>query len=868
MQEALAACGQALPMFRALGDRGGEATTLNNLGQLYATLGEQQKALEYFQQVLPILRALGDRRSEATILTNIGAIYSSLGEKQKGLQYYQQALPIHRAVSDRAGEAATLNNIGQLSADLGERQKALEYYQQALPIFRAVGDPMGEATILNNIGGVYASLGDGQKALESFRQTLPILRAVGDRGHEAMALNNIGQVYSSLGEKQTALEYLQQALPLWRTVGDRRGEAVTLNNIGGVYAALGEKQKALEYYQEVVPISRAVGDRGREGMVLGNIGFVYFELGEKQKTLEYFQQALPILQAVGDREGEARILFYLSRLWDNQHNRPLAILFGKSAVNILQGLRRDIQGLDKDIQKTYLGTIYGAYRNLADLLLAEARLPEAEQVLGMLKEQEFKEFTRGAAAVPARTRTAPLTASEQHAESVLAQGLEWQALGHIPDPTAEQQARYQQLSTAHKANNVNLDNFWQALQGALPPGEARRETKVEASATQKLLRQLPAGTVVVYTLVLDDKLDLIVVRPEAMAQKSVAITRRELADTVELFRAAIRDRKQGDALLAPARRLYDWMVAPIAAELEGAHAATIAWSLDGVLRYMPVNALYDGHKFLIERYTNVIYTPADIVGLEQKPEIAAWKALGLGVSKQYEHELNALPAVLGELRTIVHDQQDRDSHGPLPGRILLDDAFTEKALEQQLRQQYPVVHIASHFVMGLGTDESYLLLGGKDKGGQGYRLRLSYAATLQNLNFDGTALLALSACQTAMSSKEADGKEVDSLAAIGRLKGAQAVQASLWDVNDASTGLLMADFYRRWTGTRSLPKAEALRQAQLALLQGKGSGSGGAAKAGRGFDLAPLSGDAPPPDAPAYSHPYYWAPFILMGNWQ
>ena|ERR1035437_8618304 len=103
MQEALAACGQALPMFRALGDRGGEATTLNNLGQLYATLGEQQKALEYFQQVLPILRALGDRRSEATILTNIGAIYSSLGEKQKGLQYYQQALPILRAVGDRGG---------------------------------------------------------------------------------------------------------------------------------------------------------------------------------------------------------------------------------------------------------------------------------------------------------------------------------------------------------------------------------------------------------------------------------------------------------------------------------------------------------------------------------------------------------------------------------------------------------------------------------------------------------------------------------------------------------------------------------------------------------------------------------------------
>ena len=107
---------------------------------------------------------------------------------------------------------------------------------------------------------------------------------------------------------------------------------------------------------------------------------------------------------------------------------------------------------------------------------------------------------------------------------------------------------------------------------------------------------------------------------------------------------------------------------------------------------------------------------------------------------------------------------------------------------------------------------------------------------------------------------------MDSLAAIGRQRGAQAVLASLWDVNDASTGRLMADFYRRWTGTRSLPKAEALRQAQLALLQGTDSRD--AAKAGRGFHQAPLSEDARPPDAPAYSHPYYWAPFILMGNWQ
>jgi CHAT domain-containing protein len=147
-------------------------------------------------------------------------------------------------------------------------------------------------------------------------------------------------------------------------------------------------------------------------------------------------------------------------------------------------------------------------------------------------------------------------------------------------------------------------------------------------------------------------------------------------------------------------------------------------------------------------------------------------------------------------------------------------------------------------------------------------LRLSDLETLQNLNFDGTALLALSACQTAMSNQESDGKEVDSLAAIGRQRGAQAVLASLWDVNDDSTGRLMADFYRRWSGTRSLPKAEALRQAQLILLRPTSSSAPNTASVGRGAERAASSGDARRPNASLYSHPYYWAPFILMGNWQ
>jgi CHAT domain-containing protein/Tfp pilus assembly protein PilF len=197
-----------------VGDRGGEATTLNNIGAVYDDLGEKQKALDFYNQALPILRAVGDRGGEATTLNNIGAVYDDLGEKQKALVFYNQALPILRAVGDRGGEAITLNNIGLVYSDLGEKQKALVFYNQALPILRAVGNRGVEATTLNNIGGVYSDLGEKQKALDFYNQSLPISRAVGDRGGEATTLNNIGILYRDTKKPLEAIKNLEQSVNL------------------------------------------------------------------------------------------------------------------------------------------------------------------------------------------------------------------------------------------------------------------------------------------------------------------------------------------------------------------------------------------------------------------------------------------------------------------------------------------------------------------------------------------------------------------------------------------------------------------------------------------------------------------------------
>jgi CHAT domain-containing protein len=166
-----------------------------------------------------------------------------------------------------------------------------------------------------------------------------------------------------------------------------------------------------------------------------------------------------------------------------------------------------------------------------------------------------------------------------------------------------------------------------------------------------------------------------------------------------------------------------------------------------------------------------------------------------------------------------------------------------------------VVHIASHFVFKPGDDtQSYLLLAGKDDGNAGFHLTVAEFRDDQKLSLEDTDLLTLSACETGMGGNAANGREVDGLGITAQRKGAKAVISSLWEVDDSSTGELMADFYKRWAdGAGKVEKVEALRQAQLDLLRGM---------------IAPKPDPMNPNQPSSFEHPYYWAPFVLMGNWR
>jgi CHAT domain-containing protein len=206
------------------------------------------------------------------------------------------------------------------------------------------------------------------------------------------------------------------------------------------------------------------------------------------------------------------------------------------------------------------------------------------------------------------------------------------------------------------------------------------------------------------------------------------------------------------------------------------------------------------------------------------------------------------------------------------GEVLLNENFKkEETLRVWRDKQFPVIHIASHFKFHpTKPEESFLLLGDGE-------LKIADIKNEDNL-FDGVDLLALSACDTAMS---ANGKESESFAYVAQDLGAKTVLASLWPVSDVGTPELMTRFYTLRAANPSMTKGEAFYRAQVSLVRGEKvgertvtkpppsstNGHGNRAEKFAAGSRANLPLFVRDPARP-FAHPFYWAPFVLIGNWR
>jgi CHAT domain-containing protein/Tfp pilus assembly protein PilF len=844
--KALAYLNQALPIRREVKDARGEGVTLSNIGNAYMGKGEYNDAIKFYSLAIPILQKAVAESDEANALAGLGGAYTMLSRYDQAAETLEQALAVARKTQNRQAEGAILNNLGQTYENQARYDKAAGALNDALAIDQQINDREGQSACLNNLGAVCMDTGQFAQAAKMYEAALSISRDIKDAAGEASGLAQVGVALLAQNDVRGAIGYLEKAQALYHKLGNRSAEASVLNNLGGAYDKLGQTDKHFKAFERAVTQAYQSGDLSGESVALDNLGSAYLAKRKFPQAISRHQQALAIARAISDPRAEAGALASLMTDFRLSGRPGQAIFYGKLSVAVWERIRVSARNLGRESGKSFIEAQSDIYRELADLLISQGRISEGTEVLGLLKEEEYSQYIPRGAAESAQTPPPVLTGEEVDREHRYEQGADRVAelaarrtllrakSALTPAETQELKELDATSEQAMAAFQKTLSELEQEAQQT-PSAAGKVDELRESEGLMQDVRDLGTGVVAVCALVSETTLHIILITPDIVVAREYAIRRADLEKKIAKFRASLQD-PQTDPR-PQAHDLYNTLVGPIANDLNDAHAQIVMWSLDGALRYLPIAALNDGREYLIERYSNVEFTLASRTRLAQTPS-SDWKVLGVGVSKA-EPGFAALPSVPLELHDIVRTGNDSSVSGVLPGKVLLDGDFTEANLKESLRTNYSVVHIASHFdLQPENSDKSFLLLG------DGTRLTLTQLSLIPNL-FANVDLVTLSACNTAVGLNKASGNEWESLGMISQRKGAKAIIATLWPVADESTTFLMQQFYRLHATHPGISKADALRKAQLTLLEGSGD---------------------PVPDR--FAHPYFWAPFVLIGNWK
>jgi CHAT domain-containing protein/tetratricopeptide (TPR) repeat protein len=883
-----------------------EGTLLRNQG----TAEFQRKAVGKYEEALTLSRAAGDHSGEADALNTIGLILPETGEMQKALDFLNQALRLERAQGFRRWEVVTLNGIGVVYYFLGEQQKALDFHTQALQLMRATGDRTGEATTLNDIGSIYRDLRDFGTALLFFNQALELSRAVGYRTEEAHALHEIGLIYLDLGEKQKALDYLSETLPLIREVFNRSYfEARSLSSIGWVHYSLGEQQKALDFYNQALRLERAAGYRRWEADTLYGIGLVYYSLGEQQKALDFYNQALQLMRATGGRGGEAMTLTKIALIERDRGNLTRARSLTETALDLVESLRTKVASYE--LRATYFASVHGFYELYIDLLMR-------------LHRQHGDEGHDGAA-LQASERARSRSLLELLAESGgdIRQGVDTELLDR--ERTLRQQLNAQAERQMRLLGGPHTEE--QAVAAAREIEALTTEYR-DVEARIRLASPHYAALTHPQPLSLRDIQTQVLLSPDTLlleyslgeeksylwAVSTTSINSYELPKRAEIEAAArhlyeqltVRDRGErgenlegrqehltgAEAAYTEAAATLSRMVLSPAAALLGSKRLLIV--ADGALQYVPFAALplpgttgaTDGGRPLVADHEVVSLPSASTLGVMRR-ELAGRKpaaklvavladpvfdkddarirpgpggrgkeGAGERVGRGDGQENVTLPLPPPDIQRALSDVGVGGGGPGIPrllftrreaeailavtpagtGMAALDFRANRATATSSELGQYRIVHFATHGLLNSEHPElSGLVLSLVDEQGRPVNgfLRLH---EVYNLHLPAE-LVVLSACQTGLG-REVRGEGLVGLTRGFMYAGAARVAASLWKVDDAATRELMGRFYRGMLKEGLRPSA-ALRAAQLEMWRTK-----------------------------RWREPYYWAAFVLQGDWR
>ncbi len=738
----------------------------------------------------------------------------------------------------RPGEdrQAALDLLGRGTAafDVGDVLGATRHWTEAIRLCRLAGAPRLEAEALARRGEAYRVEGQFRESGDDLTAALARARAAGDEKLVAAASGALGNLAFMSRRTVAAEPLLLDSQARARQLGDAAVAGASANDLGNLYAATGRPQQAAQAYMEAIQQAEATGDLALAATAETNAARL--ALGGRDPA-----RAAGLLRHATDR---------LVRM---EPSYPVALALAAAGTAALAG-EQPLAPQLSDVSRRALETAVAIADRLGNAVLGSLALGG----LGHLQERT------GHLEPASRLTQQALFRAQQASAPDVEFRWEWQqaridrALGHDEAALASFRRAVVALQSVRQDVPVDYRDGKSSFQGAFGPlytqfadlllrraGRDHRNAAAlirEARGALEGLKQaelqdyfrdscitnlevkqrgietVAPDTAVVYPVILPDRLELLVSVGGDDRQIVVPITEAALRTQVEQLRLLL-ERRSTNEFLVPAQRLYDLIARPIEAVLAGHGVGTLVIVPDGVLRTIPFAALHDGAHFLIEHYALATVPGLRLVDPQPlAPGPSRTLALGLSQGRQ---GFPPLPNVASELE---------DVHRLQGGTILLDSAFLRARFARDLRQvDYSVVHIASHGQFGADPSRSFVLA---------YDGRLDLddlenSIKLARFRDPGLELLVLDACQTAAG----DDRAALGLAGLALKAGARSALATLWSVSDQASGPLVVDFYRQLqSGATS--KARALQAAQREMLAD-----------------------------PLLSHPAYWAPFLLIGNW-
>lgn len=894
------------------------------------TAAARLRAIEKYKEGALAFRRAGERSREAGATNNVGLFYLWLGEMQAAFEHCERALSIWREAGDRRGEARALNVLGQLHSSTGEAERALASHRRALEIRRSLEDSAGVILSLDHIGMVYASFGDTRRALDYFEQALALCRASGQTRREPKLLANIGEAHEALGHLEGALQYQTRALAVLRARDDRGGAANTLRRIGRVHAKRGDFPKALECFEEALAMHRALGNLYRVADLLTSVGEMRYRRGDAGKALELFGESLAIRRPGGEAPGEAATRYWVARILSDRGETADALREIMRAVEIAETLRTRVAS--QELRASFFATVEQYYELYTDLLmrlhaadaagghdaaaLAVSERARARSLLDLLAESRA-DIRRGV--------DAKLLARERALQQRLNAAAEnYAALGAGRRHGA--QVAYIEKEVAALAAEV--DETRAEIRRVSPRYSALVEPRTLGLAgIQKLLDdktllveyKLGEGRSFLWA-VTHDRMKSFVLPGRAEVEGAARRLHELLTERNRRPRAETPDQRRVRLARAEseyaevAQVLSRMLLAPAASMLGQKRLVVVA---DGALHYVPFAALPapeaqesggGGRGAELKTYgaNRESLSPGRPAAPHPRPLSPAPRPLivdhevvnlpsasVLTVLRQELEGRRPAPRSVAVLADPVFDRADarvvglasapKDARakaappdapsqgdftqagpdsGPTPSGPSLprlsfsrreatailasaSDGRATSALDFRASRatatgaelsQFRHIHFATHGILDSTHPQlSGIVLSLVDERG---RAQDGYLRLHEIYNLDLPAeLVVLSACQTGLG-KVVRGEGLVGLTRGFMYAGSPRVAASLWKVDDAATAELMAVFYRGMLKEGLAPSA-ALRRAQVEMLAHE-----------------------------QWQSPYYWAAFVLQGEWK